>query len=160
MSDILDPQTTAEVAPQLAEAEQHQRVGQGGMRAEITACADPAIADHHRRHALRHLRGHRGRRDHDQIVMRMRVDEPGCERQTPPVDRARRRRRGGCRDPRDDPVAYLDVGAEGRAAAAVRRRQDAAADAAIGAGGARGAKRGIDDAWSTTIGTSRWLVAT
>ena len=44
----------------------------------------------------------------------------------------------------------LGIARDRRAAAAVGRRQDAAADAAIGAGGARGAKRGIDDGHVST----------
>ncbi|ABA49412.1 hypothetical protein BURPS1710b_0836 [Burkholderia pseudomallei 1710b] len=106
------------IAKRRARAEQVHRIGRIALERDGRR-ADPAVADDHRRHALRDLRQHLRRVDHVRVVVRVHVDEAGRERAAVRLDHLLRKPVRQIADRDDAVAAYRDVALDARRARAV-----------------------------------------
>ncbi|MNQ97602.1 hypothetical protein D3C85_1132580 [compost metagenome] len=131
--DGLDVGLEVRVAERLGAAQQVHRIGRIARQRDRRG-ADAAVANDHRRHALRDLRRHLGLADHVGVVVRVDVDKTGREHH---------------------PVAFHHVGSGVRVdgAGGVDARDAAVADAHVGQPG-RGA-RAVDQAYEADQGVEQ-----
>jgi hypothetical protein len=99
-------------------AEQVHRIGRIARQRDRRR-ADPAVADDHRRHALRDLRQHLRRADHVRVVVRVHVDEARRERAAVRFDDLLGQPVRQIADRHDRAVADRHVALDGRRARAV-----------------------------------------